>query len=194
MRAFIAAGLPTEVLEALSRYQRQLGAPRLRYVKWVSVEGIHLTLKFLGNVEDARLPDLAEALNMDLRGIQPFSLQTGAPGAFPNVRTPRVLWVGLAGDIETLQVLFGTVEKALAPFGFPPEERPFAPHLTLGRVRETATSADRRQLGQALAGLVAEKALKITVDAVHIMKSDLAPAGARYTKLTTILLAKNNIF
>ncbi|MDP2936842.1 MAG: RNA 2',3'-cyclic phosphodiesterase [Dehalococcoidia bacterium] len=194
MRAFIAAGLPTEVLEALSRYQRQLGAPRLRYVKWVSTEGMHLTLKFLCNVEDARLPDLAEALNTDLRGIQPFSLQTGALGAFPNVRTPRVLWVGLAGDLEALQVLSGTVEKAVAPLGFLPEERPFAPHLTLGRVRETATSADRRQLGQALASLVAEKALKITVDAVHIIKSDLSPAGARYTKLTTILLAKKNSF
>lgn len=194
MRAFIAAGLPAEVREVLGRYQRQLGAPRLRYVKWVSTEGIHITLKFLGNVEDARLPDLAEALQSALETVQPFSLQTGAPGAFPNVRTPRVLWVGLDGDIEALQVLYRAGEKALAPLGFPPEERPFAPHLTLGRVRETATSADRRQLGQALAGLVVEKALKITVDAVHIMKSDLSPAGARYTKLITILLAKKNIF
>ena len=131
---------------------------------------------------------------VEVRVVAALAVGTGAPGAFPNIRTPRVLWVGLDGDIEAPQVLYRAVEKALAPLGFPPEERLFAPHLTLGRVRETATSADRRQLGQALAGLVVEKALKITVDAVHIMKSDLSPAGAKYTKLTTILLAKKNIF
>lgn len=186
VRTFIAIGLPGPVRQALERWQQQLGVPRVRYVKWVRPEGIHLTLKFLGNVDEARLPELASALGLAVAGSGSFSLQTGAPGAFPSPRSPRVVWVGLEGDLPALQRLFRSVEEALAALGFPREGRPFAPHLTLGRLRETATRADREELAQALAGLPVENPLSINVEEIHVMKSQLAPTGATYTSLYSI--------
>ncbi|MDP2726443.1 MAG: RNA 2',3'-cyclic phosphodiesterase [Dehalococcoidia bacterium] len=188
-RTFIAIGLPAQVREALSRCQEMLGASRTPYVKWVvDPGGIHLTLKFLGNVEETRLPRLAEAMERAVADISPFQVQTGAVGAFPNARSPRVLWIGLEGDLESLQILYRAVEEALAPLGFPREGRPFAPHLTLGRVRETAKPGDKHQLGQALAGVQMDVPFVIPVEEIHVMKSDLARTGARYTSLYTLPL------
>ncbi len=190
LRTFIAIVLPAEVREALNRYEHQLGAPETRYVKWVNPDGIHLTLKFLGNVEEARLPGLAEALSRAVTGISGFSLQTGVLGAFPSVRNPRVVWLGLDGDLDALQSLFQAVEEALSALGFPREGRPFAPHLTLGRVRETARRGDREELARTLADLSVESQFSIMVEEIHVMKSELAPAGARYTSLYSIPLEK----
>lgn len=188
VRTFIAIGLPAQVREALGRCLERLGAARIPYVKWVDPQGVHLTLKFLGNVEEVRLPRLAEALGRAVAGISPFRLRTGALGGFPSPRRPRVLWVGLEGDLETLQALYQAVEEALAPLGFPREGRPFTAHLTLGRVRETATPAQMQQLGRSLAEVGMEGPWDIPVGEVHAMKSELARTGARYTSLYALPL------
>lgn len=190
VRTFIAVDLPAEVRASLSRCQERLGAATMPYVKWMDLQGIHLTLKFLGNVDQATLPQLWEALAMPVAGVSPFRLQVGALGAFPGPQNPRVLWVGLAGDLEALLTLHRSVEEAVAPLGFPQEQRPFAPHLTLGRVRETATREERQQIDRALAQVQMDGQGTMTVEQVHIMKSELARWGARYTSLYILPLGK----
>ena len=183
IRTFIAITLPPEVREALGRYQRMLGAPQASYVKWVRPEGVHLTLKFLGNVDEARLPALAEALTNSVAGLRSFVLQTGGLGAFPSPRNPRVLWIAVEGELEPLQALYRAVEHATARLGFPREVRPFAAHLTLGRVRESATFGEKQQLGRALAEAQVNGPLSIPVQELHVMKSELSRTGATYTSL-----------
>lgn len=190
VRTFIAIGLPAEVRNSLARCQEMLGAAAARYAKWVNPEGIHLTLKFLGNVDDFKLPDLAEALRRSVSGLPSFRLSTGALGSFPSPRNPRVVWVGLEGDLEALQTLHRAMEEALTPLGFPPEGRDFAPHLTLARLRETATHGDKAQLARSLAEIQLERAAIMPVDEIIVMKSELARTGAIYTRLYVIPLAK----
>lgn len=186
VRTFIAIGLSPEVRHALARCQEMLGAAQAHYAKWVDPEGVHLTLKFLGNVDESKLPDLAEALRRSVSGLPAFRVSTGALGAFPNARSPRVIWVGLEGDLGALRVLHRAVEEALAPLGFPPEGRAFAPHLTLARLRETATPGDKARLAQSLAEVRMEGAATTAVDEIIVMKSQLARTGAVYSRLYVI--------
>jgi 2'-5' RNA ligase len=133
MRLFIALALPEPVRAALAETQSRLqrGNP---LVRWATVEGMHLTLQFLGEVASGRVPDLLAALASI--SAPPFAMRLGELGAFPSVERPRVLWVGLAGDLTALGELQRAVTEATRPLGFIPEERPFAPHLTLGRARQ----------------------------------------------------------
>ncbi|MDO8690713.1 MAG: RNA 2',3'-cyclic phosphodiesterase [Dehalococcoidia bacterium] len=189
VRTFIAVSLPAEVRDALARCQERLGAAKIRYVKWVNPEGIHLTLKFLGNVDETNLPHLAQALRASVAGISAFHLRTGPLGAFPSPKSPRVLWVGLAGALDRLEVLHRAVEEAAALLGFPPEERSFAPHLTLARVRDDATREDRARLAQSLAQVRMDGSWDIPVGEIIVMKSELARAGATYASLHVVHLA-----
>lgn len=162
--------------------------PGASYMKWVAAGGIHLTLKFLGNVDEAKLPAIAQSLSKAAASIGPFEIQTAELGAFPNAGNPRVVWIGLRGDVQALEVLYQAVERALTPLGFPPEGRPFAPHLTLGRMRESATRSDRQQLSRALAEAPVQQAWYIPVEKMHVMKSELARTGATYASLYAISL------
>ncbi len=190
VRTFIAIALPAEARGALGRRQEMLGAAAARYATGVAPEAVHLTLSFLGNVDESRLPLLAEALRHSVSGLPAFRLSIGALGAFPNARNPRVVWVGLEGDLKALQTLHRAVEEALAPLGFPLEGRDFAPHLTLARLRETATHGDKAQLARSLAEVRMEGAGAVPVDEIIVMKSELARTGAIYTRLYVIPLAK----
>src|SRR4030042_3222088 len=148
IRAFVAIELPEQVKAVLTQLQHDLKRSKIASVKWAGPEGIHLTLKFLGNVDASEMPNLKEALSGAVSGVAPFSLELGNPGAFPNTQAPRVVWVGVGGEMETLQTLHNNVGRELAPLGFSPEGRSFSPHLTLGRVREGSTADDRRRLGE----------------------------------------------
>jgi RNA 2',3'-cyclic 3'-phosphodiesterase len=177
IRSFIAVELPEIVrrqLEALALELKKSDAP----VGWVRPEGIHLTLKFLGNISS----ELIEQIKPVLAGIGsrsgPFHLQPVGCGAFPTVKQPRVIWVGLTGDSEPLVQLQKQVETAMIPFGFQPEDRPFRPHLTLGRVRGRQHLLALQQMLLAQREFTAEA---FDVTELVLYKSELRPDGARYT-------------
>lgn len=188
VRTFIAIGLPAPVRQELRLRQERLEAAQARYAKWVDPESIHLTLKFLGNVEQEMLPRLAEALAPAVTKIAAFELGTGPLGAFPGGRNVRVIWVGLKGNLDALERLHRAVEGALEPLGFPPEGRPFAPHLTLARLRETATREDKAQLASALAQSPAGDTVALPVSDILVMKSELGRSGSRYIVLYSVAL------
>jgi 2'-5' RNA ligase len=188
IRAFVAIELPDGVRTHLARVQGQLRPGHEGVVRWVDPRGIHLTLKFLGNIAEARVPAVVEAVRGAAAGVGHFRLGVGGLAAFPNLRAPRVVWVGLGGDLEGLSALQRATDRALAALGFPPEGRPFTPHLTLGRVRETASRAERQALGEAVGRLKAEASAPIEVGSVSLMRSQLTPAGAIYTRLASVAL------
>jgi len=133
MRLFVAVDLPTGIRTGLADLQasmRTLG----HGVRWVNEAGIHCTLKFLGEVDEAKTPQLVERLARV--NAHPVDLRVSGLGVFPGWRNPRVIWVGVSSETPHLQILQRKVERAVEPLGFPPENRAFKPHLTLGRVRQ----------------------------------------------------------
>src|SRR5439155_237175 len=144
-----------EALWAATARARDLGLP----VKWVRGEGVHLTLKFLGDVADEREPELAAALTRAAAGARGLALALGGFGVFPDFRRPRVVWVGIAPE-PGLEILQHRVEQEFAPLGFPTEARAFRPHVTLGRTSRDARPAALTGLEEALGRLeFAETAL-----------------------------------
>src|SRR5574341_2186413 len=151
MRLFIALNLPEPVREALwtaVRPLRDLGLP----VKWVRADGIHLTLKFLGEVSEDREPEMRAAVGRARAGARPLPLALGGFGAFPDARRPRVVWAGVAPE-PSLELLQHGVEREFAPLGFPTEARLFRPHVTLGRAAREARARDFHGLEAALGDL-----------------------------------------
>ncbi len=191
VRCFVAIELNEEARSALAALQVRLqGADRMatQAVKWVAPQSIHLTLKFLGQVPGSKIQAIVEALGNACWGCEPFELSLAGAGCFPNPQSPRVLWVGLEGDLERLASLQQAVEGALGKLGFPPEDRPFKPHLTLGRVRETAGKEERCRLGLATRALPGMGGTKVPVAAVSLIRSHLRPEGAVYEKLAELSL------
>ncbi len=188
VRAFIAIELPDSVKSTLSQLQDNLKQSGSAPVKWVDPHSVHLTLKFLGNIEAGTVPEVTKAISEAARGIAPLRLELGEPGVFPNLRAPRVVWVGLGGETATLSVIQENIENALIPFGFSPERRAFSPHLTLGRVRERSSPDERRRLGEAVASLKVDTKLSFTVDSLSLMRSRLTPEGALYSRLSSVAL------
>ena len=176
MRLFVALNLPAPVREALwaaTARARDLGLP----VKWVRGEGLHLTLKFLGDVADEREPELAAALTRAAAGARGLALALGGFGMFPDFRRPRVVWVGIAPE-PGLEILQHRVEQEFAPLGFPTEARAFRPHVTLGRAARDARPAALTGLEEVLGRLeFAETAL---VSALDLMQSTLQSGGPVY--------------
>lgn len=190
LRTFIAIELDEEVRAGLSRvqgkYKRQ--APP-GSVKWVAPEAIHLTLKFLGDTPVSQVSKVADALARACEGIPPFDVSVEGRGCFPNTRRPRVIWVALREvGSHHLPRLQAAVEQHVAPLGWPTEERGFSPHLTLGRVSRNAGSSAEAAIGQMVEKSVVEQIAVQRVSAVHLIKSDLRPAGPIYTQLATVML------
>jgi RNA 2',3'-cyclic 3'-phosphodiesterase len=189
IRAFIAIELERDVLQALDDVQRELkrrvhGNP----VRWTASSGIHLTLKFLGNVPAGQVPQIMSAIERVGATAQAFPLSFAHLGCFPNLQRPRVVWVGLESASGVLLALQQAVEEAVAPLGYPTEERGFTPHLTLGRAQRTASTEELRALGRVIAEQQATQVASMWVDAVSLMRSELRPSGAIYTCLARVLL------
>lgn len=185
-RLFAAIEVPEPVRERLQREidrLRQLGWR----AKWVSTDGIHVTVKFYGSVSVSLLPLLREALSAGVAGIPPFTLEVAGAGVFPHPRRPRVLWVGIAGEDETLARLQRQVEEWSARVGFPLEERPFHPHLTLARFRPE-DSPPQHQVQRALEQLSTLPRLPIPVRALTLYRSELRRTGAVYSVVDTVPL------
>jgi RNA 2',3'-cyclic 3'-phosphodiesterase len=175
IRAFIAVELPAAVREYLGAVTADLAAQTKRgTVRWVTPERMHLTLRFLGDTAVAQLPTLYEAMDGMAAQQRPFQLQLTELGAFPNRQRPRVIWVGLGGDTAELTSLKQQLDQALAPLGWPVEDRPFRPHLTLGRVKDS-------RVGEQINWQARVGQLDIPVTAVHLIESQLRPDGPVYT-------------
>lgn len=190
IRSFIAIELPDEVRSALAELQASLQTDKQPSVKWVDPYGIHLTLKFLGNIAVAKISDITSAIEAAARDLPSFLLEVKGLGVFPNLMRVRVVWVGVGGDIAQLTLLQQRIESNLVPLGFARESRPFTPHLTLARVRENAPPTAPQNFGQLIAGARFETAYHFTVDSVNLMQSQLTTKGAIHRRITTISLKK----
>ena len=188
IRSFIAIELSEEAKKGLARLRKELEGDEHKFVKWVDTGGIHLTLKFLGNIPSKRVTEITEAMGKAAQGISPFHLEISGLGAFPNLRQVRVFWVGIGGEVDKLSGLQQSIDSALAALGFAKEERPFVPHLTLARIREGALPSERRSFGELVGSTVFEDKYPVAVEAVRLMRSQLTPAGAIYTCLSVVEL------
>ncbi len=165
-----------EMQEGLRRVGAEVG--------WVAIPSIHLTLKFLGEVEPSSIPRMAEALQISTSSIRSFGLRLRGLGCFPSDKNPRVIWCGIEGDRDALVQLQGIVEKTCETLGFPPEDRAFKPHLTLGRVK------GKRNLQPLIDCIKIGSGLEHSFHADHfnIYQSTLKPQGAVYTVLNKVVL------
>ena len=189
IRTFVAIELDETISAALTDLQEQLKADVPRgSVRWVRPEGIHLTLKFLGDVSVARIEELEQALTQACTPCPVFSFSVGGLGCFPNPRRPRVIWVGVQEGGGTLKRLQEAVEHGMEKLGFAPEGRRFDAHLTVGRTQQRASSGDVRLLGQLVSETEVGRLGQMEVQAVSLIKSDLRPSGAVYTRLAEVRL------
>lgn len=187
LRLFVAVDLPEQVRGGLGRLQDELRRHNLSDLRWARPEGIHLTLKFLGETPAGRVPAITEALAGAIRGRPGFHLALGETGTFGGRRGPRVLWLDVVGDIERLRQLQTAVEEALVEVGFPPEERGFSPHLTLARVRQPAPAGTAERVAHALRAATPPQA-EFDVREIVLMRSTLQPGGAVYERLAAFPL------
>lgn len=184
IRSFLAVDLPMALRESMLSAAMGLRTPAAD-VKWVRPEGIHFTLKFLGNIEEGQVEPIVNAVSGVITGQKPLALKAEGMGAFPDLRRPRVIWIGMTGDIERLMVIQKNIEQVLSVLGFPAEDRPFTPHLTLGRVRYNKKFSG---LAHKIQGLKDINFTPFTVNELILYKSALRPEGAIYTPLRRLPL------
>jgi 2'-5' RNA ligase len=189
LRAFIAVDLPPDVrtqLDALTGRLRCL--PGQECMRFVASSGIHLTLKFLGEISPESATDIHDVLKDAASSMPGFTVRIRGVGCFPSSRQPRVLWVGLDDPRGMLQTLQRAIEAGCARLKLPAEDRPFSPHLTLGRVRREAGAGAGSFVRAALEREQALDLGEMAVDAVHLFRSDLRPSGAIYSRLHSAAL------
>ncbi|MCX6005565.1 MAG: RNA 2',3'-cyclic phosphodiesterase [Chloroflexi bacterium] len=183
IRSFIAIELPDELKIRLKNFQATLKLPKHNFVKWVSPDGIHITLKFLGNVSYKQIDDIKGLLIPIVGSSKSFVINTSEIGVFPNLNKVRVLWLGLSGDVSSLQKLQQDVDRSLSKRSFTPEKRPFTPHLTLARLKEDCFPNERWEFGELIKGVRFGPSHVIRVEKLFLMRSKLFPGGAVYSKL-----------
>jgi 2'-5' RNA ligase len=184
IRCFLAIDLPEDLRPQLALVQGELKKAQAD-VRWVQPGNIHITLKFFGNVVDTEISAIIAAAREVAIKQAPLTLKVTGAGAFPNVRSPRVVWLGLGGDMIPLTKFFHRLEKAFTALDYPPEGRAFNPHLTLGRVR---SPEGRAQLSRAIEKLVVDWP-PFPVREIILFQSVLSPKGSTYTPLEIIKLA-----
>lgn len=183
IRAFIALDLPPRFQESIEQqtahFRQVLGGD---FVRWVPVCNMHLTLKFLGNIPASHLDFLKQMLFQTAAAHSRFDLQIGGVGSFPNSKRPRVLWLGIHAS-SALTALCREVVSGAARLGYEADERPFSPHLTLGRVRQGLDSKQLQQISGALASANPGRIGAAEINSIHLYQSELRPEGSRYTRL-----------
>jgi 2'-5' RNA ligase len=187
LRCFIAV----EISEALKKLLAQTAEGLKKFgadVRWVPAEHVHLTLKFLGDTEESLVARICDALSERLSSYSPFYINISGVGYFPDIRRPRVIWVGIE-ESPTLKELAGDVESEMAALGYSPEGRAFSPHLTIGRVR-SQKGIPAMMIG--LEKLATASFGSLEIRSVILMKSELRPAGAEYSSLAEIPFGGRN--
>ncbi|MDD5337880.1 MAG: RNA 2',3'-cyclic phosphodiesterase [Dehalococcoidales bacterium] len=188
IRSFIAIELPEEVKKALSDLQNKFKKSGSLPVKWVDPGNIHLTLKFLGDVDADSVEGILKAMEEAVKGAASFNIEVKGLGVFPNMNRIQIVWVGLHGELEKLGDLQKKLETNLKPLGFMPENRPFTPHLTLARVRDFARPEERQRLGRLVSEADFEEKHVINVTSLNLMKSVLTREGPIYSRLGAVTL------
>jgi len=188
IRSFIAIELPDELKAELARLQDKLKSGRISGAKWVDPYSIHLTLKFLGNIVEETVGKVTEAMEAAAEGASPFSLEVKELGVFPNLNRVQVVWVGVVGEVDKLAKLQQSIDSNLTSLGFAPESRPFTPHLTLARMRNEASLTERQKWGQLVAKTSFETSYTFEVNSVNLMRSQLTPQGAIYSRIGSVAL------
>ncbi len=189
IRAFIAIELDDAQHRALAEVQARLQRDRAASrVRWVAPENIHLTLKFLGDVDAAKMVALQRALADVCASTPPFALRIAGVGAFPDTPRPTVIWVGVSGEVERAALLAQEIDAACAALGFAREARAFSPHVTLGRVQRDAARGDRQKIGALIANAQVGELGALRVERLAVMKSELRPSGSIYTRLAALEL------
>jgi len=187
IRTFIALELPSAVQRGLTQLQERLKRDRPP-VRWVAPDKIHVTLAFLGEIPADRAAVAGECAARAAAGAAAFEIGALGAGVFPNANRPRVVWVGIGGELDALRSLHARLEDDLSAHGFPKEGRPFSPHLTLGRVRDRATPPEVRALGQTVTALTVPSLGRWRVERLLVIRSDLRPEGPIYTTLRAVAL------
>ena len=188
VRAFIAIELSDEIKQALAALVDSLRDADIPELRLVHPEGIHLTIKFLGEVPTRKIPYIVMTLKSTIRGQKQFPLRLGSPGHFPARSNPRVLWVGVDGDLDSLRSLHNTVEEVVDLLGFDREARGFNPHMTVGRIRERTPPTVRRRAKAVLLDSAPNAKHGMTVSGLSLMQSTLTPDGPLYDRLAWIPL------
>jgi 2'-5' RNA ligase len=188
MRSFIAIELPKEIRDSLSSIQEKLktcGAD----VKWVQPQNIHLTLKFLGEINEEQLSKINLILDALVKDKKSFSIRLASLGAFPKINYPRVIWVGIdRGDKET-QELAKALEEKIQKIGIPKEDRPFSSHITIGRIRSNLRKDKLVTSLKNLENYFKETPQEFTVNKTTLFKSTLTPKGPIYEVVKEVNLA-----
>ncbi|HDD43966.1 MAG TPA: RNA 2',3'-cyclic phosphodiesterase [Candidatus Desulfofervidus auxilii] len=184
IRTFIAIPLPENVIESLTDLIEKL-KPILPKVSWVKPHNIHLTLKFLGNIQENETLKIKQAIEESSFKIKYFSLSGYSLSVFPNIKRARVIWTGLKGDLDILKKLHNDLEEKLNILGFPKEDRAFTPHLTLGRIKKAINS---QILANTLKKHTDFSTPSFIVKEIVLFRSDLNPKGAIYTPLEKVFL------
>jgi len=183
MRCFVAIELEEAIHQEIRRTQTLLKSnPSGRHGRWVRPEGIHLTLKFLGDVPADQIDTIAQAIRDATAGVAPFRVSYGGLGCFPNTRFPRVIWIGVEDPEGTLLRLQKAVETHLSALGYPPERRAFHPHLTLARTRRVS-KGEQVALGKLVERTQVDRLGDMLVREISLMRSELRSSGAVYTQL-----------
>jgi len=199
-RLFVAVPLDARALTAVAGLVAELRADealaraghggdpgdRRSAVRWVRPEGIHLTLRFLGPTLPSRVMAAAAAVTASVTGVGPFPVRLAGGGAYPRPSAPRVLWLGVAEGTDQLADLARRLEATLAAAGWPPADRPFAAHLTLGRSSDALAA---RPVAEALVRRAAALAVSWTADRLVLFESRLGPGGARYEEVRVAVLS-----
>ena len=188
LRSFVAIEIPSQIQNAIanrtSSLQKSLPKP---LVSWVIPQNIHLTLKFLGAISQENLERFEKLLQLETVSHKSFTMVVEGLGVFPSARRPRVIWIGIKAPPALID-LQGRIEMATAKLGYPPEERTFSPHLTIGRIGQNNTAVDMKNISLILKKTSARNFGIVTVNELSIFKSDLIPSGPIYTRLYALPL------
>jgi RNA 2',3'-cyclic 3'-phosphodiesterase len=184
IRAFIAADLSPEIIDKICLTVEGL-KPRIGAIRWLPKTNLHLTIKFLGDIESSQVESIGKALQVELKLFPRCTISAKGLGVFPDLRRPKIFWVGLIGD--ELTTLAAKVESTLLPLGFAPEQRAFTPHLTIGRWRQSDRPA--KTLQQELEKWRNFEFGTCALEQIILFESLLKPEGATYYKLATVPLA-----
>lgn len=152
-------------------------------VRWVQPDSLHITLKFLGDVPTTAIPEIETRLAHIAQKFTPFPITIEGTGCFPNLKAPKVVWLGIPDSQDHLHALRDSVESYIAPLGYPTEERPFNPHLTLGRIKRGVTNSKLEKVGLGVKNSNITAITAWTCYSISLMESDLKPSGAEYTCL-----------
>lgn len=179
IRAFLAVEMPGEIINRITDIQKLLKKTIHGVIRWVRPEGMHLTLKFFGNISGDDVVNISHVVKRSVADVKPLSLSVRTVGVFPDIMRPRVIWLGINGDVGPLLKLQKVMDQGFQDYGFKKDKRPFRPHLTLGRIKSKGVTG----LAAVVEGGEDYVVEQFQADGLTLFKSDLTPEGAIYTKL-----------